>query len=428
MFKQNKHRFPAKRTTTLGTILLLVSLIAAACTSDDGGPASSSETRAAEPSAVIPTAPSGNSGPAALGPDDLSATIADGWNSTIIGQGIKPTLALDSTGSPAIAYLFEAIRGGFVSFANAADAWTPEQFVEGYFYGPLDLTFDPQDQPNIVYHDHQASNFQPELGDLVHAFLADSWQITTVQDDGHDGWDSAIAIGRDGIVRAAGVDPSQFSSTDGIEYYEQQNGQWTVTAIGSGPIQYEFNVSLAVSPNNRPALTYFNDVAGDLMFASLDGNAWSIEAVATEGIVGKFSSLAFDDEGRPHVVFFEQGSGSAGRVMYAVRNGQDWTLEEVGVLADVRQGMTGARRIASLALDAQGVPHVAFSDVNTMSYASRTEAGWQVEEIASAGERPLGQIVSLKLSADGTAHLAFYEVTQPSPLNGLIIYLSRPAA
>ncbi len=128
-----------------------------------------------------------------------------------------------------------------------------------------------------------------------------------------------------------------------------------------------------------------------------------------------------------HIVFFEEGNGNGGRVMYAVRDENGWTLEAVGELTDVRQGMTGARRITSVALDAQGVPHVAFSDVGVISYATRTESGWKVEEIVSAGDRVLGQLVSLKVGANGTAHIAFYEVTQASPLDGLVVYLSRPA-
>lgn len=416
-----------KRSTAIVSVLLLLSLAAAACSSDDGDASNSTVTPAnSEPEATATSAPTGSE-PESVGPTEISATIADGWSATVIGQGIKPTLALDSTGSPAIAYLFEAISGGFVSFAAAKEDWTPEQFAEGYFYGPLDLTFDLQDRPNIVYHDHQASNFRPELGDLVYALRNGEWQITALEDDGHDGWDSAIAIGGDGIVPAAGIDPSQFNSTDGVEYYESVNGQWTVTAIGSGPIQYEFNVSLAVSPENLPALTYYDNINGDLMLASFDGSAWSIEAVATEGTVGKFSSLAFDADGRPHIVFFEEGNGNGGRVMYAVRDENGWTLEAVGELTDVRQGMTGARRITSVALDAQGVPHVAFSDVGVISYATRTESGWKVEEIVSAGDRVLGQLVSLKVGANGTAHIAFYEVTQASPLDGLVVYLSRPA-
>ena len=400
------------------SLLALVTIVAAACTSDSDG-----DGQAPEP--LTPT--SDNGSPDANGDGSaLTASVSDGWSATTIGAGIKPALALDASGSPAIVFLFEDVGEGFVTFAAAADGWTLDRLVEGYFYGPIDLAFDPQNRPNIVYHDHQASQFRQELGDLTYA-LSDSsgWQIAAVEDDGHDGWDSTIAIAADGVVRAAGVDPSQFGGTDGVEYYELQDGTWSVTAIGSGPIPYEFNVSLAVSPDGLPALSYYDDGTGDLVFASFDGAEWNLETVQSEGDVGKFSSLRFDAEGRPHISFFEELGGSSGRVLYAVRDGGAWTVEEVGTLADVRLGMTGARRNSSLALDAQGVPHVVFSDQSVIRYATRTDAGWEVQDIVTAGDRPLGQLVSLKLDGAGTPHLAFSEITNAGPLDGLIVYLTR---
>ncbi len=401
-------------------LLALVAIVTAACGSDNGadvGPA------------TAPAPASDNGRPdadAAPDADGLAATVADGWSATTVASGIKPALALDSAGSPAIVYLFEAVGEGFVAFASAADGWTPESVIEGYFYGPIDLAFDPQDRPNVVYHDHQASQFQQDLGDLTYALKEGSaWQIAAVEDDGHDGWDSTIAIGADGVVRAAGIDPAQFDRRDGVEYYELQDGAWTVTAIGSGPVPYEFNVSLAVGPDGLPALSYYNADDGDLIFARFDGSEWSLETVASDGDVGKFSSLQFDAEGRPHITFFEDLGGASGRVEYAVRDAGTWTVEEVGTLDDVRQGMSGTRRNSSLALDALGVPHVAFSDESVIRYATRTDAGWQVQEIVTAADRPLGQLVSLKLDAAGAPHLTFFEVTNAGPLDGLVVYLTR---
>ena len=395
------------------SVLAIAAFVAAACNSDsgDGG----------VPPATSP--PVGDNGGTSTDADTLAATIADAWNATIVGSGIKPALALDSAGAAAIAYLFEEVGEGFVNFTSASDGWVPQTVIEGYFYGPIDLAFDPDGQPNIVYHDHQASSFQQDLGDLTYAIRdASGWQIAVAADDGHDGWDSTIAIANDGVVRAAGVDPSQFGSADGIEYYELRDGAWSVTAIGSGPIEYEFNVGLAVSPDGQPALSYYDGRSGDLIFASFDGANWNLETVASEGDVGKFSSLQIDGEGRPHITFYDDLGGSAGRVLYAVRDAGSWTLEEIATLDDVRLGMTGARRNSSLALDADGVPHVAFSDQDSVSYATRTDGVWDVVEVATAGDRAFGQLVSLKVDIAGIPHLAFTELTQSNPLAGLIVY------
>jgi hypothetical protein len=405
--------------TILFSLLTLVALVAAACSSDGGGDDSPTDT-------PPPAADNGNDvddGDSNTGGEGLSATISAAWSTTVVGEGIKPALALDGEGTPAIAYLFESVGDGFVKFASGADGWSPDTIVEGYFYGPLDLAFDPEGQPNIVYHDHQASGFQQDLGDLTYALRSLlGWQVAAAVDDGHDGWDSTIAIGADGVVRAAGVDPSQFGSSDGVEYYELQDGEWSVTAIGSGPIEYEFNVSLTVDTQGNPALTYYNDRDDELVFASFDGSAWNLEIVASDGNVGKFSSLQFDAEGRPHITFFEELSASTGRVLYAVRDAGAWTVEEIGTLDDVRQGMTGARRNSSLALDATGTPHVVFSDQSGVSYATRTDGVWNVSDVATAGDLPFGQLVSLKVDTAGVPHLAFTELTQNGPLNGLIVY------
>ncbi len=109
-------------------------------------------------------------------------------------------------------------------------------------------------------------------------------------------------------------------------------------------------------------------------------------------------------------------------MLYAVRDAGTWTVEEVGTLDDVRLGMTGARRNTSLALDAAGVAHVAFSDQSGVSYATRTNGVWEVSDVATAADRPFGQLVSLKVDAVGVPHLAFTELTQSGPLNGLIVY------
>ena len=395
------------------SILAAVTLAAAACSSDSGD--------SGEPATTAP--PAGDNDDTGSGSDTIAATISDSWSATIAGSGIKPALALDSAGAAAIAYLLEDVGNGFVKIASAADGWTAETVIEGYFYGPIDLAFDPDGRPNIVYHDHQASSFQQDLGDLTYAIKdASGWQIAAAADDGHDGWDSTIAIASDGVVRAAGVDPSQFGSADGIEYYELRDGAWGVTAIGSGPIEYEFNVGLAVSPDGQPALSYYDGRSGDLIFASFDGAHWNLETVASEGDVGKFSSLQIDGEGRPHITFYDDLGGSAGRVLYAVRDAGSWTLEEIATLDDVRLGMTGARRNSALALDADGVPHVAFSDQDSVGYATRTDGVWDVVEVATAGDRAFGQLVSLKVDIAGIPHLAFTELTQSNPLAGLIVY------
>ena len=224
----------------LFSLLVLAAIVAAACSSDGGDDGAPTDTPPPADGGDTGTPPPVDNGDTGSDGDSLAATISAAWNASVVGTGIKPALALDGEGTPAIAYLFEDVSEGFVKFASAFDGWDAKTIIEGYFYGPLDLAFDPDGRPNIVYHDHQDSSFQQNLGDLTYAVRTTlGWQVAAVVDDGHDGWDSTIAIGGDGVVRAAGVDPSQFGSTDGIEYYELQDGGWAVTASRRGPTEYD---------------------------------------------------------------------------------------------------------------------------------------------------------------------------------------------
>lgn len=399
-----------RRVLHAATVLALVPFVAVAC----GGGGGDDE---AAPSATAETAPAG----------EPAATIASGWTATGVGRGIKPALALDANGKPAVAWIFENLPSGFVKYAASADGWTEQTVDEGYFYGPLDLAFDAEGRPNVVWHDHEGEDVDPRRGNLAHSvFTGERWETSAARDQGHDGWDSTIAIGGDGVLRAAGVDPSQFESDDGVEYYERgADGAWTVESVGAGPIAYEFNVSLAVTPDGVPALSFYNDRDGDLVFGTRAGGSWRLETVASEGDVGKYSSLGIDAQGRPHISFFEQASESAGTIRYGVRDGDRWTFEEVGALDQVATGMTGARRNSALALDPDGVPHVAFTDRGVLRYATRTEAGWDVEDVVTAADVPLGQLVSLRIDGGGTPHIATYEVTGEGPLDGLVFYVTR---
>ena len=436
-----------KRRKTILLLLLgaTLALIISACGGGDASPQPAPATPAepapapapqpveSEPSDPQPAEPPSEpaeppSEPAADTPaavdTPFSFSLGDGWQATLVDEGIKPDIALDANGSPALTYLREDIPG-WIKFAAATEDWQPELIAEGYFYGPIGVAFDGEGRPNVAWHDHQANSVDLALGDLTHSVRdGAAWSVTSVEHPGHDGWDSTIAIGSDGVVRAAGIEPAQFGFDAGLEYYELGDDGWTVTEVGSGPIAYEFNVSLAVAPAGLPAISYYNDSAQELIFVSFDGSSWSAELVTAEGDPGRFSSLAFGAEGVPHLTFYDLVTGSAGTIRYAVKNSDEWSIEEIAPLESVVLGQTGARRNSSLALAADGTPHVAFADTSGVWYAVRSNGVWDVQQVAEAADRPFGQLVSLALDAADAPHLAFTELIATGPLNGLIVYAS----
>lgn len=399
---------------------------AAATTAPTDTPALPTDTPAPPPADT--PAPTPTPGPPTPTPiPDTGETIGPGWQVTTIDVGIKPAVALDGKGRPHVAYMVEA-EHGYVNYAHLGeDGWSRSTAAEGYYYGPPAIAVGPDDVPHIVWHDHQdPSEFKPDKGDATRAVLRDGkWFVGAIASEGHDGWDNSIVVDSQGTVHTASIDPSQFESQDGVEYAVFDDG-WQVEAIGSGPIAYEFGTAIDVDGQDRPGITYYDDVAGTLQYArrGADGG-WTVETVDGDGNVGKFSSLAYDAEGRPHISYFADEGDDSGAVRYAFWDGSAWQIEAVEQLTGVEQGRVGARHLTWLRLDSQGRPHLAYNDRRQLKYAVRTGAGWEIELVAEAGDVPFGQLVVMDLDDQDRPHLVYSVFTSLLIPEGVVKYAVR---
>ena len=346
------------------------------------------------------------------------------WAVQEVGEGIKPAFAIDDEGVAHVAFLTEADHGGLFYAHNRNGDFEVETVAEGYFYGPVDLALSPSGEPIIAYHDHQGLQFDPDLGDEVVAQLAENgWELTTVADDGHDGWDNSIIVDEAGVWHTAAVDPSQFGGVDGVEYATLVDGAVTVVPVGSGPIKYEFGTSVQLDPSGSPSVAYYNDRDKQLEFASLGADGWSVEVVDNQGDAGRYASLVFDAEGVPHVAYYVTESRESGSVRHAWKDGAGWQSENVGQLHNIKMGMTGARKITALAFDIEGGLHLAYSDRDQLIYTQKTPDGWIGQDVIEPGTQVLGQLVELVVDSAGSPHLIWYEAVQTSPsLEGIVRY------
>lgn len=345
------------------------------------------------------------------------------WELQPVGEGIKPAFAIDGAGVAHVAFLTEAEHGVLFYAQNRSGNFELETVSEGYFYGPVDLALDPNDAPLIAYHDHQATSFDPELGDEVVAIRDERvWELVTVSDDGHDGWDNSIVVDPEGYWHTAAVDPSQFGSQDGVEYASNASGSVSVSTVGSGAIKYEFATSIALDSIGSPAIAYYNDRDQQLEYASLENDGWTIHVVDAEGDAGRYASLVFDSDFDPHIAYYTADTRNAGSVNHAWRDEAGWHVERVAELGNLQMGHTGARKITSLAIGPDGSLHLAFTDRDQLIYAQRTEAGWIGQEVLPTGSRELGQLVELAIDAQGMPHLISYEVVSSSPFQGAVFY------
>jgi len=344
-------------------------------------------------------------------------TNAQQWTFESVGIGTKPEIALMPDGMPRILFMEEAAHGTVYYAAPGPDGGVTDTVSEGYFYGPMGLTIDADGNGHIIYHDHQDMQFMLSLGDAVYGSDANGdWRLETISDAGHDGWDGSIAVDNAGRVHVASIDPSQFGSVDGVECGVRTGGGWMVRPVGSGPLPYEFATSVAVDGDNRVHTAYHNggekldllSPISNLMYARAgDGAAeFELEEVDTDGDVGKVASLALDAANHPHSAYFERTEDRADFVKYAHRSEQGtWQSERVAALNDVLIAFLWALHLVSLTLDANDVPHLAFSDRAALYYARlEVDGTWQIERVTGPKSgAALGQQASLTL--DDSARL-----------------------
>ena len=298
--------------------------------------------------------------------------------------GTNPEVRLDSQGRPHVAYMIEAFGGGvFHGLKDEAGDWVVDTVCEGYFYAPLDMTIDDDDRIHIAYHDHDNEDIVCAAG------RQHDWSLEIVANPGHDGWDGRIAIDPAGDVHIVSIDPSQFGSSSGVEWAVRRNGVWAVEEIGSGRIPYEFGVALAVDDDGRLHVAYhdgerdlnMSGTGADLLYAVLEAGAWKIEAVHTDGDIGKFPSIALDSSGRPHITYLERTGEETATIRYAYDNGEEWIFDSIDALDDLELAFIGARRTTAVALDEDDNAHVAYSDRSVLRFARRMEQGWEIEDV-----------------------------------------------
>ena len=126
---------------------------------------------------------------------------------------------------------------------------------------------------------------------------------------------------------------------------------WQIETVDSEGIVGRYS-SLALNGTGIPHISHYDGNAGDLKFAWYNDSGWQNETVDATGDVGTFSSLVIDTAGNPHVSYQAPSNGAT---RYAWRNATGWHIETVDALVGSGGGST------SLALDAAGNLHVGYT-------------------------------------------------------------------
>jgi subtilisin family serine protease len=199
-------------------------------------------------------------------------------------------------------------------------------------------------------------------------------------------------VGRVGFYQSLALDPDEYPAiaySDGtngnVKFAQWDGGEWNRVVVGSGGP----GVSLAFDPDGNPAISHG---WGKLYFAQRNGTNWTTEVVERKGAYNDVTSLAYDPSGNPCVAY-QASSRKIFGLKLACNYGFGWEIQYVE--NDV------SAKYKSLAFNSSGNPLIAYSDnldgdslIDTLKLAQWNGSSWDVE-IISTGQAGIGVFASL---------------------------------
>lgn len=230
---------------------------------------------------------------------------AGDWSKTQIVDDALPfagyylSLAVNALGRPAIAY-FEGSNGDLKYAEYDGVEWhTASVDVKNSTGLYPSLVFDRNNHPVIAY-------YRKTTGDLRAATRGDDgdWSITQVDTTNDTGRSTAAAIDGAGRIGVA----YEYSTGGWLKYavFDPRTKVWSNAFVDKSTTGVSF-MSLAFDPGtNRPAISYYDASPADLKVARSAGKTWTLAKLATRGATGLFSTIFFETDNAPRIVFWDK--------------------------------------------------------------------------------------------------------------------------
>jgi len=197
---------------------------------------------------------------------------------------------------------------------------------------------------------------------------------------------------------------------DGLRYAEFDGKKWSSQLID--PSNLAFFLSLQLDKDNHPRISYYHRLYPDgsyalrLKYAFFDGKTWYTQTVDPRLGMGKFNELALDSEGNPHIAYSDVEGFN---LQYAHWNGENWVFGTPDT-SKLSSGWVGTG--TSITVDKSGSPYISYFEVNRrkLKVAHKVGEQWQREEVDTlVGNADRIELTSIKLDSHGIPHIAYYD-------------------
>jgi len=196
----------------------------------------------------------------------------------------------------------------------------------------------------------------------------------------------------------------------GLHYAHWDGTRWIKQVIDTERTNHLTSIGIDASEN--PRISYYLEETPEghyallLKYAYSDGKTWYVETLDHHITRGKFNSIAVDASGNPHIAYSDQGAGD---LRYIYWDGSAW-----------QSGIPDARRTHndyvgignSIALDTMGNPAIAYLDSShrTVKFTRWAGNNWDAEVVDRLVDVPsIADRVSLKLDSHSRPHIAYYD-------------------
>ena len=345
-------------------------------------------------------------------------TISPAWKVVDVGAGMKPALDIDTSDNIHVMAFTSSSGDILYDSASSVDGPWNLQIVSsggnGSFYAPGDLVVDPNGTSHMSWHNHQFDGGSPNHLTVSSTGTVADFPIVA---PGHNGWDNALAVDSTGVVHQASINPETFGAVDGLEHGKFSGSGWPGygSIVSTGEVMYGFAIGLDTDSSNFAHMVYSRATTatgiGDLNYVQETAGGYSISTIVDDGI-SRFASLAIDTQDRPHVAWLEvdPNDSSAGSVKYSVLDGGSWNMETVDA-SIANLNISSGRKQVSLVLDGNDQPRIAYGEQQSINYAARTGGVWNTTILASSDTDLYNGLVILRLNSLEQPTIAFFNST-----------------
>jgi hypothetical protein len=157
--------------------------------------------------------------------------------------------------------------------------------------------------------------------------------------------------------------------------------------------------SLVFDTAGNPVISYYNKSKGDLRLARHDGTDWVFRTLDATDDVGRHTTMAVANNGRIAVAY---DNTTTGHLRYTIQTASGgWAKNAVDTTT---QGVSWM----SLAFDQQNRPNISYYDAHPadLKFARMNGATWQTQRLATRGA--VGLYNRLVFNVAGVADLLYY--------------------